>query len=131
MDRFFLNTIGYSNTYVTPMDETLLEHGWLKSSNLMVSCRGIKLDRPRCKDPCSLQVSKLFFRVLKHFNVSKTCPLFTCLKNGSSFRFWSLANQFPDLISRLHVQVRLMGNFGFNGSLPWLQNTDGAICFIC
>ena len=24
-----------------------------------------------------------------------------------------------------------MGNFGLNGSLPWLQNTDGAICFIC
>ena len=24
-----------------------------------------------------------------------------------------------------------MGNFGLNGSIPWLQNTDGAICFIC
>ena len=24
-----------------------------------------------------------------------------------------------------------MGNFGLNGSLPWVQNTDGAICFIC
>ena len=24
-----------------------------------------------------------------------------------------------------------MGNFGLNGSLPWLQNTDGAIYFIC
>ena len=24
-----------------------------------------------------------------------------------------------------------MGNFGLNSSLPWLQNTDGAICFIC
>ena len=23
-----------------------------------------------------------------------------------------------------------MGNFGLNRSLPWLQNTDGAICFI-
>ena len=55
----------------------------------------------------------------------------SCLENVSPFRFWSLANQFPDLVSRLHVQVRLMGNFGLNGSLPWLQNTDGAICFIC
>ena len=27
----------------------------------------------------------------------------------------------------MHVQVRLMGNFGLNGSLPWLQSTDG-IC---
>ena len=55
----------------------------------------------------------------------------SCLENVSPFRFWSLANQFPDLVSRLHVQMRLMGNFGLNGSLPWLQNTDGAICFIC
>ena len=49
----------------------------------------------------------------------------------SYFRFWSLANQFSDVVSQLHVQVRLMGNFGFNGSLLWLQNTDGVICFIC
>ena len=54
----------------------------------------------------------------------------SCLENVSPFRFWSLANQFPDLVSRMHDQVRLMGNFGLSGSLPWLQNTDGAICFI-
>ena len=24
-----------------------------------------------------------------------------------------------------------MGNFGLDESLSWLQNTDGAICFIC
>ena len=24
-----------------------------------------------------------------------------------------------------------MSNFGLNGCIPWLQNTDGAICFIC
>ena len=45
----------------------------------------------------------------------------SCLENSSPFRFWSQANQFPDLVSRLHVQVRLMGNFGLNGSLPWFQ----------
>ena len=55
----------------------------------------------------------------------------SCLGNVSPFRFWSLANQFRDLVSRMHVQVMLMGNFGLNSSLPWLQNTDCAICFIC
>ena len=55
----------------------------------------------------------------------------SCLENLPPFRFWSPANQSPDLVSRMHIQVRLMGNFGLNGSLPWLQNTDGAICFIC
>ena len=44
----------------------------------------------------------------------------SCLKNVSLFRFWSPANQFPDLVRRLHVQVRLMVNFGLNGSLPWI-----------
>ena len=24
-----------------------------------------------------------------------------------------------------------MGNFGLNGGIPWLCNTDGAICFLC
>ena len=51
----------------------------------------------------------------------------SCLKKRFPFRFWSLTNQFPDLVSRLHVQVRLMGNFGLNRSIPWLQNTEDAI----
>ena len=55
----------------------------------------------------------------------------SCLENVFPFRFWSLANQFLDSVSRLHVQGRLVGKFGLNGSLPWLQNTNGAICFIC
>ena len=55
----------------------------------------------------------------------------SCLENVPPFHFWSPANQFPDLVSRLHVQVRLMGNFGLNRSIPWPQNTDGTICFIC
>ena len=54
----------------------------------------------------------------------------SCLENVPLFCFWSLANQFPDLVSRLHIQVRLMSNFGLNGCIPWLQSTDGAICFI-
>ena len=39
----------------------------------------------------------------------------SCLENVSPFRFWSLANRFPDLVSRLHVQVRLMGKV-YHGS---------------
>ena len=53
------------------------------------------------------------------------------LENVPPFCFWSLANRFPDLVSRLHIQVRLLNNFGLNGCIPWLQNTGGAICFIC
>ena len=55
----------------------------------------------------------------------------SCLANVTSFHSWSLADHFPYLVSRLHVQVRLMGQFGLSGSIPWLCNSDEAFCFVC
>ena len=55
----------------------------------------------------------------------------TCFENISPPDFWSLADEYPDLVTRLHTQARLMGNFGLNGSVPWLKDTEGALCFIC
>ena len=46
-------------------------------------------------------------------------------------KFWCIADHYPDLVSRLHVQVRLMGNFGLNVGVPLLRGTTGVICFIC
>ena len=40
-------------------------------------------------------------------------------------QFWSLTDQYPDLVRHLHVQVRLMGNLGLNAGVPWLSDTDG------
>ena len=54
-----------------------------------------------------------------------------CLKNVSPSKFWSLADLYPDLVSRLHTQVRLMGNLCLNGGIPWLFKTEGSLCFIC
>ena len=54
----------------------------------------------------------------------------SCLANVTPFYFWSLADQFTDLVSRLHVQVRLIGQFGLSGGMPWLRDTDGAFCFV-
>ena len=34
----------------------------------------------------------------------------TCLDLVSPQMFWSISNQYPDLVTRLHVQIRLMGN---------------------
>ena len=39
---------------------------------------------------------------------------------------WPLDDHFPDLVSRLDVQVRLMGQFGLSGGIPWLRESDGA-----
>ena len=54
-----------------------------------------------------------------------------CLENVSPSKFWSLADLYPDLVSRLHTQVRFMGNLCFNGGIPWLFKTEGSLCFIC
>ena len=52
-----------------------------------------------------------------------------CLENVSPHQFWSITNNFLDLVSRLHVQIRLMGNCGLNSGIPRLSNTDGVHCF--
>ena len=54
-----------------------------------------------------------------------------CLLNTPPRQFWSLADDYQDPVSRLHIQVRIMGNFGFNGGVPWLSHTQGAFYFIC
>ena len=54
-----------------------------------------------------------------------------CLANVSPEQFWSIADNYPDLVKCLHVQIRLAGNFGLNGGVTWLSNTDDALCFIC
>ena len=46
-------------------------------------------------------------------------------------RFWSISNQYPDLGTRLHVQIRLMGNFGFSACVPWTIRADEFLCFVC
>ena len=46
-----------------------------------------------------------------------------CLENVSPHKFWSISEQHPDLVSRLHIQTRLMGDLGLNGGIPWLCNT--------
>ena len=52
-----------------------------------------------------------------------------CLENISPYQFWSIADL--DLVSCLCAQIRLMGNFELNGSVPWLTNADGEHCLFC
>ena len=42
-----------------------------------------------------------------------------CLESISPTQFWSLADLYPDLVSRLHTQVRLMSNLCLNSGIPW------------
>ena len=63
---------------------------------------------------------------LKYPDLKQACD---CLNNVPPYH-WSLADHYPDLVSRLHVQVRIMGNFGLNGGIPWMTITEGATCFV-
>ena len=54
-----------------------------------------------------------------------------CLENVSPSEFWSLADLYSDLVSRLHTQVRLTGGLCLNGGIPWLFKTEGSLCFVC
>ena len=55
----------------------------------------------------------------------------TCLDLVSPQMFWSISNQYPDLVTRLHVQIRLMGNFGFSACVPWTIRAVESLCFVC
>ena len=56
----------------------------------------------------------------------------TCLHLVSPHMFWSISNQYPDLAyTRLHVQIRLMGNFGFSACVPWTIRADESLWFVC
>ena len=54
-----------------------------------------------------------------------------CLENVMPNQFWCLADNYPDLVSHMHTQIRLMGNFGLNGGVPWHIGTNGSLCLIC
>ena len=48
----------------------------------------------------------------------------TCLDLLSPQLFWFIYNQYSDLVTRLHIQIRLMGNFGFSARIPWTIRAD-------
>ena len=50
-----------------------------------------------------------------------------CSENVSPSKLWSLADFYPDLVSCLYTQVRLMGNLCLNGGIPWLFKTEGSL----
>ena len=47
-----------------------------------------------------------------------------------SIQILVLANIYQDLVSRLHIQIRLMDNLCLNDGIPWLFNTESSFCFI-
>ena len=42
----------------------------------------------------------------------------SCLANLSPEKFWAITAEYPDLVCRLHVQIRMIGWLGLNGGIP-------------
>ena len=51
------------------------------------------------------------YLILVHQNLSELTPS----------QFWGITSDHPDLVPKLNLQLRLMGNFGLQSSLPWLR----------
>ena len=54
-----------------------------------------------------------------------------CLKNVTPHQFWCLADNYPDRVSRMHIQIRPMRNFELNCGVSWHAGTNGSLCLIC
>ena len=54
-----------------------------------------------------------------------------CLENVSPHQFWCIANNFPDLVSRLHVQIKLMGKCGLIVEFHGFPTLMVSIVFFC
>ena len=48
----------------------------------------------------------------------------------SSYQYWSITLDYPDLVKYIHLQMRIIGHFGLNGGVPWLEGTSGCVCYI-
>ena len=61
----------------------------------------------------------------------KIWPSGSCFHPHIHLQYWSLTFDCHDLVKHFHLQVRIMGNFGLNGGMPWLDGANGCFCYIC
>ena len=58
-------------------------------------------------------------------------------KNVSAFgevtfeTFWSITSEYPDLVPKGNLQLRLMGNLGLQSGIPWLRIKCEDKCLLC
>ena len=45
--------------------------------------------------------------------------------------FWSITSEYPDLVPKRNLQLRLMGNLGLQSGVPWLRIKGEDKCLLC
>ena len=51
-----------------------------------------------------------------------------CIGSVAPAKFWSRSSLFPDLVPKFRTQIRLIGSFGLQDSVPWLKDSSEALC---
>ena len=105
-------SLKHPEEFVNKIDSLILIH---EDKHLEMS--KVKVFEENAWNAFALEHHKIYF--------AKSCIEFVHLQ-----KFWSISSCYPHLVSWLS-QIRLMGNFGFNASIPWAKTTDSTIYFIC
>ena len=82
--------------------------------------------------------SRIAFRVKKLYtgqNLLSRTNLYP--KNVSAFAeitfetFWSITSEYPELVPKRNLQLRLIGNLGLQSGIPWLRIKSEDKCLLC
>ena len=76
----------------------------------------------------AIDMSRIDSMALSH---TSPCTHSLILKNTVPAKFSSLSSLFPDLVPKFRTEIRLIGNFGLQGSVPWLKGSSEALCPLC
>ena len=49
----------------------------------------------------------------------------------SPSNYWKITSLYPDLVSKVNIQLRLIGNYGLQSGLPWLRKEKSDACLLC
>ena len=65
---------------------------------------------------------------ISHESVSKNVSAFAEVTFET---FWSITSEYPDLVPKRNLQLRLMGNLGLQSGVPWLRIKGEDKCLLC
>ena len=65
---------------------------------------------------------------ISHESVSKNVSAFAEVTFET---FWSITSEYPDLVPKRNLQLRLMGNLGLQSGIPWLRIKSEDKCLLC
>ena len=63
-----------------------------------------------------------------HLHMSLFHQTFTKI---SPSNYWEITSLYPDVVSKVNIQLRLIGNYGLQSGLPWLRKEKSDACFLC